>query len=100
MIFIALNMVFFILFAAVLLLFRTKEISRESKKNNSPKNAMQFSKYMENLDEREIGDILLHKDDVKDDAIITRSVNSSKKNAVVVGVSMLFYFISYIAVAK
>ena len=61
---------------------------------------MQFSKYMENLDEREIGDILLHKDDVKDDAIITRSVNSSKKNTVVVDVSMLFYFISYIAIAK
>lgn len=84
MIFIAIHIVLLILLATLFLLFRTKEIKSEFKKSKSTKEAFQFDKYIQNLDDTEIGEILLHKDDVKDDTINISSVNSSKKNALVI----------------
>ena len=85
MIFIAIHIVLLIMVAALYLLYRTKEITSEQKKSKSPKDALQFSKYMQNLDDIEIGEILLQKDDdAKNDATNIGSVNSLKKNNIVI----------------
>ena len=82
MIFIAIHIVLLILIAALYLLYRTREITSEHTKNKSRKDAVQFTKCMQNLDDTEIGEILLHNDeDVKNDAAKISLVNSSKKNA-------------------
>lgn len=93
MIFIAIHIVLLILVAALYLLYRTKEISSDHEKSKSAEDAMQFSKYMENLDDTEIGEILLHKDDVEDNASNINSANSPKKNALVI----FLFLVSFLA---
>ncbi|CAN5759415.1 cbb3-type cytochrome c oxidase subunit I [soil metagenome] len=92
MIFIVLNIVFLVLLASVLLLFRAKEITRENKRENLPEDDSQFSKYLDSLSDIEIGEILKHKADDKPDknaSAASHSVKTTVQNFLIVLLGLL-----------
>ena len=92
MIFAAIFIAIVILFATVFLQSRTKEIWKLFKKDGLQKDGAHFKKYIENLNDAEIGEILLQK---KDEGASKENLKVGTQNSLKINAVATFLFLSF-----